>query len=125
MAACARCYAHLGWAFGETGEEDGAGAPAFAGLVLTHLREAQCTVEELNAPPASSLPPPGDADPAPSWPNDEDPPPSVNAPQGILTRLLRSLSRQAGMGVVDDAGVAVGSEREDASEEADGEESGA
>ena len=46
MASCARCSAHLGWAFGAA---EG-GEPQFAGLILTHLREAQCSLQELNAP---------------------------------------------------------------------------
>lgn len=47
MAACARCSAHLGWAFGAA---EG-GEPQFAGLILTHMRETQCTIQELNTPP--------------------------------------------------------------------------
>ena len=46
MASCARCSAHLGWAFGAA---EG-GEPQFAGLILTHLRETQCSLQELNAP---------------------------------------------------------------------------
>ena len=49
MAACACCSAHLGWAFGVA---EG-GGPDFAGLILTHLRETQCTQRELNAPPVA------------------------------------------------------------------------
>ena len=68
MAACARCSAHLGWAFGAVegaieGAAEGAaegGEPLFAGLILTHLRETQCSLQELNAPlsprPNSSMP---------------------------------------------------------------------
>ena len=65
MAACARCSAHLGWAFGAVeGTAEGAAEgdePLFAGLILTHLRETQqCSLEELNAPlpprPNSSMP---------------------------------------------------------------------
>ena len=68
MAACARCSAHLGWAFGAVegaieGTAEGAaegGEPLFAGLILTHLRETQCSLHELNAPlpprPNSSMP---------------------------------------------------------------------
>ena len=50
MASCARCSAHLGWTFGAA---EG-GEPQFAGLILTHLREAQCSLQELNAPPRPS-----------------------------------------------------------------------
>ena len=72
MAECRYCLAHLGWCFGAAG--GGGGAPAFAGLVLTHLREAPCTADELTEHERELQEP--------------------TSRPGMLTRLLRVLSRQ-------------------------------